>query len=195
MEYILGNLHKDIKGLDVRPDARGQNDKTLAVCGMLINQTFEIILRELDSSPALAAKLSGADPMFRALADNIPMMMFFFMPLVAILMKLLYLFSGHKYVEHLLFLLHYHAAFFLLLTLMIIVSAFANNFPSVGFLSTIASTVSWIYIPVYLLVALRRVYSQSWLATNIKYLLLLMGYTITLVIAVATTAVYTALTL
>ena len=61
VKYILESLHKDIKGLDVRTDARGQNDKTLSVCGMLINQTFEIILRELDSSPALAAKLSEAD--------------------------------------------------------------------------------------------------------------------------------------
>ncbi len=61
LEHVLRNLHKDIKGLDVREDAAGQNDKTLSVCGMLINQTFEIILRELDSSPALAAKLSGPD--------------------------------------------------------------------------------------------------------------------------------------
>ncbi|MHC4170536.1 MAG: hypothetical protein ACYSWQ_26650 [Planctomycetota bacterium] len=60
LRYVLENLHKDIEGLDVRTDARGQNDKTLTVCGMLINQTFEIILRELESSPALAAKLSGA---------------------------------------------------------------------------------------------------------------------------------------
>ena len=61
IRYVLENLHKDIEGLGVRNDARGQNDKTLTVCGMLINQTFEIILRELESSPALAAKLSGTD--------------------------------------------------------------------------------------------------------------------------------------
>ena len=140
-------------------------------------------------------KIDSGNSLFRALADNIPMMMFFFIPLVAILMKLLYLFSGRKYVEHLLFLLHYHAAFFLMLTLMMIVSAFANIFPSVGLLSSIASAISWFYIPAYLLVALRRVYSQSWLATNIKYVLLLVGYSATLAIALATTTVYTTLTL
>ncbi|MEA3226569.1 MAG: hypothetical protein U9Q07_11515, partial [Planctomycetota bacterium] len=45
LRHILDNLHKDMKGLNARGDARGQTDKTLIVCGMLMNQTFEIILR------------------------------------------------------------------------------------------------------------------------------------------------------
>ncbi len=58
LNYILDNLHTDMKGFSVPGDAGGQSDKNLSVCGMLINQTFEIILRELDSSPALAAQLN-----------------------------------------------------------------------------------------------------------------------------------------
>jgi hypothetical protein len=61
LRYILESLHKDMRGLDVQAGAQGQNDKTLSVCGMLINQTFEIMLRELGGSTALAPKLSGAD--------------------------------------------------------------------------------------------------------------------------------------
>ncbi len=59
LKYILENLHKDINQLGA--GATGQTDKRLNVCGMLMNQTFEMILRRLDSSPAMVAALSQAD--------------------------------------------------------------------------------------------------------------------------------------
>jgi len=45
---------------DVRADVSelAADNKTLDVCGMLINQTLETILRRLDESPVLASKLS-----------------------------------------------------------------------------------------------------------------------------------------
>ncbi|MHC4069805.1 MAG: hypothetical protein ACYS18_01435 [Planctomycetota bacterium] len=45
---------------DVRTDVSelAMDNKTLDVCGMLINQTLETILRRLDESPVLASKLS-----------------------------------------------------------------------------------------------------------------------------------------
>jgi hypothetical protein len=45
---------------DVRADVSelSADDKRLDVCGMLINQTLETILRRLDESPVLASKLS-----------------------------------------------------------------------------------------------------------------------------------------
>lgn len=164
---------------------------TIQNAGFLNKNNFENLLRQACEK----IMVDGGNSLLRTLADNIPVMMFFFIPLVAILMKLLYLFSSRKYVEHLLFLLHYHAAFFLILALMMSVSAVADKFPPIGFLSSIATTISWIYIPAYLLIAMHQVYSQSWLATGIKYLLLLAGYTTTLLIALATTTVFTALTL
>jgi len=38
-----------------------QYNKKLDVCGMLINQTLELILVKLDSSPVLATKLDSYD--------------------------------------------------------------------------------------------------------------------------------------
>jgi hypothetical protein len=54
---------------------------------------------------------SGAS-FVRAFADNFPVMMLVFIPLVAAIMKVLYLFARRKYVEHLLFFLHVHTFFF-----------------------------------------------------------------------------------
>jgi len=40
-------------------------------------------------------------------------MMFIFLPLIAAVLSLLYIRSGRYYVEHLLFVVHFHAFFFL----------------------------------------------------------------------------------
>jgi hypothetical protein len=58
LRYALEHLHEDMNGFGV--GATGQNDKTLNVSAMLINQTFEMILRGLDNSPATVAALSRA---------------------------------------------------------------------------------------------------------------------------------------
>ena len=51
VKEVLENLRKDI-------DEVSSDNKTLAVCGMMINQSFETVLTKLDSSPAFAARLS-----------------------------------------------------------------------------------------------------------------------------------------
>ncbi len=60
LRNVLDNLRKDIGELSDDTDATGQENKMLDICRMLINQTFEVILRELDSSPVLATRLSQA---------------------------------------------------------------------------------------------------------------------------------------
>ena len=60
LRNVLGNFHKDINEHGDDTDATGQENKMLDICRMLINQTFEVILRELDSSPVLATRLSQA---------------------------------------------------------------------------------------------------------------------------------------
>jgi hypothetical protein len=53
LQQLSKNFHSDI-------DELAQDNKTLDVCGMLVNQTLETVLQRLDSSPALASKLSDA---------------------------------------------------------------------------------------------------------------------------------------
>ncbi len=58
LRNILDNFHNDMNELSEDTAATNQENKMLDICRMLINQTFEVILRELDSSPVLAMRLS-----------------------------------------------------------------------------------------------------------------------------------------
>ena len=131
----------------------------------------------------------------QAMLDNLPKMMFLFLPILAVILKLLYLFSRRYYVEHLLFFVHYHAFFFLLLTLAIVASRIANrvNAPEAIMSLTIIAVV--IYVPVYLYKAMRRVYGQGHLATLFKFVVLNVSYFISLLSMLTITATFTALTL
>ena len=51
LDQVRADVRDDIKKL-------ASDNKTLDVCGMLINQTLETILRKLEGSPVLASKLS-----------------------------------------------------------------------------------------------------------------------------------------
>ena len=60
LRYVLAQMRKDIKELGDDVDVPDQYNKKLDVCGMLINQTLEMVLVKLDSSPILAMRLSEA---------------------------------------------------------------------------------------------------------------------------------------
>ena len=102
----------------------------------------------------------------RALWDNIPKMMFIFLPLIAAVMSVLYLGSRRYYVEHLVFFVHYHAFFFLA---GIAAPAREQLGDPEGRLGPARSTRSrtssssccLFYVPWYLYRAMRRVYGQG----------------------------------
>jgi hypothetical protein len=88
----------------------------------------------------------------------------------------------------LLFVIHFHAFFFLILTLQVLLNRLA---PTVGVPSGVitASVVAVsFYIPVYLYKAMRRVYGQSRFITLLKYFILFLAYAFgfSLVLIVAT---------
>ena len=87
-------------------------------------------------------------------------MMLVFIPLVAAIMKVLYLFARRKYVEHLVFFLHVHTFFFLIALVTILIGrAAARLRGSSG--REVVGYVAWIYFPVYVYVAMRHVYAQG----------------------------------
>jgi hypothetical protein len=59
LRYVLDSTHEDIKELGDDIDVPDQYNEKLDVCGMLINQTLELILAKLDSSPVLATRLNS----------------------------------------------------------------------------------------------------------------------------------------
>lgn len=112
------------------------------------------------------------------LLDKVPAALFFLLPLMALVLKILYPLSKRYYVEHLLFVVHFHAFFFLVLTLQILLSRVGalTAIPQ-GAVTTTMVAISF-YIPVYLYKAMRRVYGQGHLLTLLKYLMLVVAYAI-----------------
>jgi len=136
----------------------------------------------------------------RALWDNIPKMMFIFLPLIAGVMSALYLRSGRYYVEHLLFVVHFHAFFFLAGIVVLLLDGLAGRLPlrAAGVAEVVQAllgTVLVFYVPWYLLKAMRRVYEQSWWKTLPRFALLGFAYLMSLVFTGLGLLAYTALTL
>jgi hypothetical protein len=145
--------------------------------------------------------LSDGKGFGRAVFENIPKMMFIFLPLMAAVMYVLYIGSGRYYVEHLLFFVHFHAFFFLGGTAIVVLERGASLLAGTGagrVLSvaggaTIAALV--FYVPYYLFRAMRVVYGQGRLVTLIKYTILNVGYLFCMTLTAVGLVVYTALTL
>jgi hypothetical protein len=102
-----------------------------------------------------------------------PYAVFCMMPLFALYLKVLYLGSGRRYGEHLLFALHSNAFAFLMLAL------FALS--SWGWVR--AALLLW--MSAYLPLAMRRVYRRGRFATVWRWFLLMAAYSLTLVLAIA----------
>lgn len=133
----------------------------------------------------------------RSLREHIPQMMFFFLPLIALFAKVLFLGSRRHYAEHLLFFVHFHAFAFLILAINNVAGWMLGWFGSgwSGLLAGLLTTAVVIYSPAYLYFAMRRVYGQGKFITATKFLLLLGGYAGNLLVAFAIIAAFTAMTL
>ena len=128
----------------------------------------------------------------REIIDNVPAALIVLLPLMAFVLKILYPLSRRYYVEHLLFFVHYHAFFFLLLTLQILFGRIAGLLGVPEAIVVLVIVIASFYIPIYLFVAMRRVYGQGRFVTFLKYLILLVayltGFTITMLGALAIAA-------
>ena len=115
---------------------------------------------------------------FSLLLDNIPVALIVLLPVMALVLKGLYPLSRRYFVEHLLFFVHFHAFFFLILTLQILFSRIAGLIFIPEPISVLVVVAASFYIPVYLYKAMRRVYGQGFLLTFTKYLGLSVAYII-----------------
>jgi hypothetical protein len=104
-----------------------------------------------------------------------PYAIFFMMPVFAFYLKVLYLGSGRRYGEHLLFALHANGFAFLTLTLMMLV-------PS-GF--GLAEWLLGLWLAFYLPTAMRRVYGGSRKLTGLRWIVLMLLHLVTLGLAIA----------
>lgn len=109
--------------------------------------------------------------LLHTVTKNMSVVMFVLMPFVAVLLLLFYFRRGRLYYEHLIFSVHIHTVLFILFSIALATTFFAD--------SDVASSVllwtfwlSWLYF----FLALKRVYGQSWGKTVAKFLLLSVMY-------------------
>jgi hypothetical protein len=113
----------------------------------------------------------------RNLYDNLPLALIVLLPIMAFVLKALYPLSRRYYVEHLLFFVHFHAFAFLILALQILLSRVNAMLPNPAeAIGTLVIVAASFYVPVYLFVAMRRVYGQGRLITAAKYIVLTVAY-------------------
>ena len=108
--------------------------------------------------------------------NNVPTALIVLLPLMALVLKALYPLSRRYYVEHLLFFVHLHAFFFLLFTLQILFVRLTAAIAVPELVTALVIAASSIYVPIYLFVAMRRVYAQGRFVTFVKYIVLTIAY-------------------
>ena len=131
--------------------------------------------REIAESPQKGREIAeNPNLMMDKLLDVLPGTMFVLLPLVALLLKFWYLFAKKYYVEHLIFALHNHAFIFVVFIVMLLMNGVSewNEPGGEGPVTQVAEwvkTVLMVWIPIYMLLSLKRVYQQGWGLTLAKF--------------------------
>jgi len=115
-----------------------------------------------------------------AFLEVAPPIIFCLLPLFALLLKILYVFKGIYYTEHLIYAIHNHCFIFLILLLY---SIGEIVFRSVSWVEGIISFAIFVWIPIYLWRSLKSVYKQGRFMTTIKFIGLGISYSTLLGIA------------
>jgi len=106
----------------------------------------------------------------------VPSTLFVLVPLFALLLRVLYLFSGKVYLEHLVVALYSHAFLCLALLGVLLLSLLSTAVTPwaawSGWVIGLAQFALVMWMPIYLLVMQQRVYRQFWLVTLVKYCVL-----------------------
>lgn len=119
--------------------------------------------------------------MISAMESYLPKLMFVFLPLVALLLKIFYLRSGRYYMEHLIFALHNHAFMFVTMLVMVLAYLLGQHVPWATAPAHYLNVILGWYIVIYVFLAMRFYYRQGFFKTLLKYLLIGCIYWIALV--------------
>lgn len=163
--------------------------------GSALPETFEYRGTLLDVCRRLTRN-QGKD-FGEELKHYIPQMMFFFLPLIALWAKVLYIGSKRYYAEHFLFFVHFHAAFFLVMAAYNVLGWILGWFKAgwADMVSGLLTAFVVFYLPIYLYLAMRRMYRQGGFVTSFKYMMLSCGYVANAFLSFAVFAAYTAMML
>ncbi|WP_206483783.1 DUF3667 domain-containing protein [Thalassotalea sp. G2M2-11] len=161
LEFSLGNAADGSLSL---PFLSEQENEKLNEKSELIESKITKLLNE-DRKKLLQAAIS-----------KLPQLMFILLPIFALLLKVMYLFSNRLYMEHLTVALHSHAFIFFTVLMIELISVFQDVLSLSGGLINdslqFIITLAMAWIPIYLFIMQKRVYQQGYVLTSIKFFLI-----------------------
>ncbi len=113
----------------------------------------------LGLEPLLKGRFS-LEQYYNRLLKNFSYSLFFFMPLMALLLKLAYIRRHQFYTEHLIFAIHFHTFVFLLLFVSLLIDHFRDAFG--------ITPLSIVGTMIYMAISMKVVYEQGWIKTLLK---------------------------
>jgi hypothetical protein len=125
---------------------------------------------------------SFGDDFTSAFKERFSTVLFYLLPIFALLLKLLYVRRDFYYSEHLVFSIYYYNFFYLAASIYLLV----DLIPGMSWLATIV--ILWIIA--YLFVAMKRMYKQGWRKTFLKYGIFLFLFSLCMSVAVAISAMF-----
>jgi Protein of unknown function (DUF3667) len=142
-----------------------------------------------------AVRQDSAENLLRVVIGTMSKAMFIFLPLVAFLHMLIYWRPRYRYAEQLLFFVHLHAFYFSIAILLVVLIEAGNSWPKIDGMTGLLETLLGWTLPVYTLMAMRRVFRRSWLGTLFKAVVLFFIYMIVFALTVGAVVVYSLLQL
>ena len=151
------NINPSLTPNAARPDQTGSNSRV----------NFHIFGRKVNMPKGeFEARVT------QAMQSYLPKLMFVFLPLVALLLKLFYWRSGRYYMEHLIFALHNHAFIFVTMLVMVLANLLGKHAAWAAAPAHYFNVILGWYIVIYVFLAMLFYYRQSFLKTLGKYLLI-----------------------
>lgn len=181
---------RDNNSLDFPINGKPWNPETNPVTlGWLPAPLNKALNHRLAHARDVLRQSNSEKPLLDGLFNVLPQTLFLLMPLFALMLKLAYWFKRRLYMEHLIVALHSHSFIALMLSLIVLLSKLQDWLaPTDGFFNGLLGWgmgLSWLWIPVCLLLMQKRVYGQGWPMTLIKYAVLGMSYFVLLGISLA----------
>jgi hypothetical protein len=144
--------------------------------------------------------LSG-DQISEKVKSNLPTVMFFVLPLFALVLKITNIFKGRFYAEHFVVALYAQSYLFIMLTVLYLFEAGGRHLMTTDEYSAIGASIislsEWggYWMLFHLFLMQKSIYKQSWFGASCQYILNLTLYGICLAITFATAMIWNFVTL
>lgn len=187
-ELLLSKIVKLKNGEDVevgsksKPVIISNNEDGTVTFDFLAEDTNKKLTAFANGLAKKAEKAFNSDstPLVKEVIGKLPQLMFILLPLFAVLLKVMFLFSKRLYMEHLTVALHSHSFIFFTILLLELLDVFYDyceiSLPSFTGIINFTMKGLLIWIPVYLFIMQKRVYKQGYILTFIKYNIIGMAY-------------------